>query len=127
MQREALAALRRSRELGHRAALVVLATGLGKTWLSAFDSVAFANERGVRLESQRLLFVARRDEFLAQALATYRRIRPGCVIGKFTGAQKDPQATVVFASIQTLSRPRHLERFAAEHLDALQLMRTGVE
>ncbi len=46
VQREALAALRRSRELGHRAGLVVLATGLGKTWLSAFDSVAFASERG---------------------------------------------------------------------------------
>lgn len=117
VQREALAALRRSRELGHRAGLVVLATGLGKTWLSAFDSVAFASERGVRPESQRVLFVAHRDEILDQALATYRRIRPGCVMGKYTGLQKDPHATVVFASIQTLSRPRHLERFAAEHFD----------
>ncbi len=117
IQREALAALRRSRELGNRAGLVVLATGLGKTWLSAFDSVTFAREVGVPPESQRVLFVAHRDEILDQALATYRRIRPGCVMGKFTGAQKDQHAPVLFASIQTLSRPQHLERFASEHFD----------
>jgi superfamily II DNA or RNA helicase/HKD family nuclease len=119
IQREALAALRRSREVGNRAGLVVLATGLGKTWLSAFDSVAFAREARVAVEAQRLLFVAHRDEILDQALATYRRIRPGCVMGKFTGLQKDPHATVVFASIQTLSRPQHLERFAPDHFDYL--------
>lgn len=117
IQREALAALRRSRELGNRAGLVVLATGLGKTWLSAFDSVAFALEVGVPPESQRVLFVAHRDEILDQALATFRRIRPGCVMGKFTGAQKDQDAPVLFASIQTLSRPQHLERFAVDHFD----------
>src|SRR5690606_31310966 len=37
VQREALQALARSRAEGHRRALVVLATGLGKTWLAAFD------------------------------------------------------------------------------------------
>lgn len=105
LQREALAALRRSRERGNRAGLVVLATGLGKTWLSAFDSMAFADERGQDLETQRLLFVAHREEILDQALATYRRIRPGCVMGKFTGSDKDAGATVLFASIQTQPHP----------------------
>lgn len=71
IQREALAALRRSRELGHRAGLVVLATGLGKTWLSAFDSVAMAHESGTSLEAQRLLFVAHR------VAARYPRGAPG--------------------------------------------------
>ncbi|MCB9878197.1 MAG: DUF3427 domain-containing protein [Planctomycetes bacterium] len=117
LQREALAALRRSRERGNRAGLVVLATGLGKTWLSAFDSMAFAEERGHDSESQRLLFVAHREEILDQALATYRRVRPGCAIGKFTGSDKDAGATVLFASIQTLSRPHHLERFAPDHFE----------
>lgn len=115
IQREALAALQRSRELGNRAGLVVLATGLGKTWLSAFDSVAFAREQGTDLESQRLLFVAHREEILDQALGTYRRIRPGSVMGKFTGSAKDGDATVLFASIQTLSKPQHLQRFAPDH------------
>ena len=115
IQREALVALRRTRELGNRTGLVVLATGLGKTWLSAFDSVACARETNVDLASQRLLFVAHREEILDQALATYRRIRPGSVMGKFTGLAKDGDATVLFASIQTLSRPQHLQRFAPDH------------
>jgi superfamily II DNA or RNA helicase/HKD family nuclease len=115
IQREALLALSRSRERGNRAGLVVLATGLGKTWLSAFDSVAFAREGGVDLDSQRLLFVAHREEILDQALSTYRRIRPGCVMGKFTGVAKDDGAMVLFASIQTLSKPQHLTRFAPDH------------
>jgi superfamily II DNA or RNA helicase/HKD family nuclease len=115
IQREALAALRHTRALGNRAGLVVLATGLGKTWLSAFDSVAFARETNVDLASQRLLFVAHREEILDQALATYRRIRPGSVMGKFTGLAKDGDATVLFASIQTLSRLQHLQRFAPGH------------
>jgi superfamily II DNA or RNA helicase/HKD family nuclease len=115
IQREALAALRQTRERGNRAGLVVLATGLGKTWLSAFDSVAFARETKTDLASQRLLFVAHREEILDQALATYRRIRPGSVMGKFTGLAKDGDATVLFASIQTLSKPQHLQRFSTEH------------
>ncbi|MBL8753294.1 MAG: DUF3427 domain-containing protein [Planctomycetes bacterium] len=115
IQLEALAALRQSRAQGNRAGLVVLATGLGKTWLSAFDSVAFAREAGVDVAAQRLLFVAHREEILDQALATYRQIRPGCVMGKFTGQAKDGDAVVVFASIQTLSKPQHLQRFAPDH------------
>jgi superfamily II DNA or RNA helicase len=38
IQIEALAKLEQSREEGNRRDLVVLATGTGKTWLSAFDS-----------------------------------------------------------------------------------------
>lgn len=117
IQSEALAALRESRSVGNRAGLVVLATGLGKTWLSAFDSVATALESGRGLESQRLLFVAHRDEILDQALATFRRIRPGCSMGKYTGTEKTVTASVLFASIQTLSRAQHLERFAPDHFD----------
>lgn len=52
IQREALAALAATRTEGNRAGLVVLATGLGRTWLSAFDSVGFS----------RVLFVAHREE-----------------------------------------------------------------
>jgi superfamily II DNA or RNA helicase len=38
IQRAALTALEHTREDGFTAGLVVLATGLGKTWLAAFDS-----------------------------------------------------------------------------------------
>lgn len=101
VQEEALAALRETRAQGYRAGLVVLATGLGKTWLSAFDSVGNGYER--------VLFVAHRDEILGQAIQTYRKIAPGAHLGRFTGSEKVPDADVVFASIQTLSRTPNLE------------------
>ena len=107
IQQEALAALAQTREQGHRAALVVLATGLGKTWLSAFDSAKF----------NKVLFVAHRDEILGQALATYRAIRPHDSLGRYTGGEKSPNATVLFASIQTLSRQTHLGLFARDEFD----------
>lgn len=93
IQREALEALRQTREAGNGAGLVVLATGLGKTWLAAFDSVHFS----------RVLFVAHREEILSQAHRTFRTIRPNARLGFFTGKEKDPLADVLFASVQTLS------------------------
>jgi superfamily II DNA or RNA helicase/diadenosine tetraphosphate (Ap4A) HIT family hydrolase/HKD family nuclease len=107
VQAEALRRLAETRADGLLAGLVVLATGLGKTWLSAFDSAAF----------KRVLFVAHREEILAQALETFRRIRPHDVLGRFTGEEKTTSASVLFASIQTLSRQSHLDRFARDQFD----------
>ena len=109
IQRAALSALEDTRAAGNHAGLVVLATGLGKTWLSAFDTA--------RPEFYRVLFVAHREEILNQALDTFRRIRPEARLGHYTGEIKDPNAEVVFASIQTLSRREHLERFSPGTFD----------
>jgi len=109
VQREALAALEETRRAGNAAGLVVLATGLGKTWLSAFDSD--------RPEFKRVLFVAHREEILAQAMKTFRRVRPYARFGKYTGTARDPRADVLFASVQTLGRLGHLRRFARDHFD----------
>lgn len=106
IQIEALAALQKTRRNGHRAGLVVLATGLGKTWLSAFDSRAFT----------RVLFVAHREEILTQAMATFRQIRPEGRFGRYTGTAKD-EGEIIFASIQTLGRIEHLRRFAPDEFD----------
>lgn len=107
IQAEALAALRNSRANGADAGLVVLATGLGKTWLSAFDSRDF----------ERVLFVAHREEILSQAMQTFRRIRPTDYLGHYTGEEKHPDAQVVFASVQTLSRYANLEQFPRSRFD----------
>jgi superfamily II DNA or RNA helicase/HKD family nuclease len=109
VQGEALAKLAAWREAGNRAGLVVLATGLGKTWLAAFDSRRFA----------RVLFVAHREEILAQAREVFRRVRPSARLGSFTGKAKDFEADVLFASIQSLGRPGHLARFSRDHFDYL--------
>jgi superfamily II DNA or RNA helicase/diadenosine tetraphosphate (Ap4A) HIT family hydrolase/HKD family nuclease len=107
IQAEALRRLAETRADGRVAGLVVLATGLGKTWLSAFDSAAF----------ERVLFVAHREEILTQALETFRRIRPHDVLGRYAGEEKTTSAHVLFASIQTLSRQSHLDRFARDQFD----------
>ena len=60
-QIEALYELRKAREEGIDRGLVVAATGVGKTYLSAFDSMGF----------DRVLFVAHRDEILKQASHTF--------------------------------------------------------
>jgi superfamily II DNA or RNA helicase/HKD family nuclease len=109
VQIEALAALEESREKGNTAGLVVLATGLGKTWLSAFDSN--------REEFRRILFIAHREEILTQAMRTFRTIRPKATLGYFNGSEKTPDADVLFASIQTLGRRQHLHRFDPRHFD----------
>ncbi len=107
VQAEALAALTATRANGYGAGLVVLATGLGKTYLAAFDSHPFA----------RVLFVAHREEILTQAMAAFRAVRPKAHLGKFTGEAKDAEAEILFASVQTLARAPHLGRFMPDAFD----------
>jgi len=109
IQAEALQALEETRQQGNSAGLVVLATGLGKTWLAAFDSD--------RETYQRILFVAHREEILNQAMSTFRRIRPNARLGRYTGTEKTPDADILFASIQTIGRQRHLGQFQADVFD----------
>lgn len=109
VQEDALAALSATRQEGYRRGLVVLATGLGKTWLAAFD----AQQQGAR----RVLFVAHREEILEQAAETFLRIRPRARVGFYMGQTRDIEVDVLCASVQTLSRAVHLERFAKQHFD----------
>jgi superfamily II DNA or RNA helicase len=110
VQREALKALEDTRKAGNTAGLVVLATGVGKTWLSAFDSCQ-------PNLFKRVLFVAHRDEILTQALNTYRRIKPKASLGRYTGKEKNPNADIIFASIQTMGRVNHLRNFAPDEFN----------
>ena len=107
VQAEALSALVATRVEGHHAGMVVMATGLGKTWLAAFDST--------RPEFKRVLFIAHREEILTQARDIYRRIRPGGTYSMFMGGEHDPSGGVVFATVQTLHR--HVDTFATDTFD----------
>ncbi len=109
VQLEALAALDDTRRQGFQRGLVVLATGLGKTWLAAFDAQQCA--------ARRVLFVAHREEILQQAAETFLRIRPRASIGFYQGQQRDREVEVLCASVQTLSRAAHLRDFAPDHFD----------
>ena len=109
IQTEALAALERTRADGFDRAFVVMATGLGKTWLAAFDSA--------RPEFRRVLFVAHREEILRQSRDVFRRVRPDADLGLFMGDEKMADAKTIFASVQTLHR--HLGRFDPTEFDYL--------
>jgi superfamily II DNA or RNA helicase len=109
IQRAALSALERTRQEGFTAGLVVLATGLGKTWLAAFDSD--------RNDYHRILFVAHREEILDQAMKTFRQVRPTATIGRLIGEHRETDSDLVFASVQTLARLPHLSRFRPDHFD----------
>lgn len=109
VQVEALDALDRTRRSGYRRGLVVLATGLGKTWLSAFDVE--------QADAKRVLFVAHREEILVQAAETYQRIRPNAKIGFWKGSRRDAEFDILFASIQTIGREQHLNRFSRDFFD----------
>jgi superfamily II DNA or RNA helicase len=109
IQQQALDALVATRDAGYRRGLVVLATGLGKTWLAAFDAV--------QMGARRVLFVAHREEILTQAAETFLRIRPQARVGFYMGQSRDAEVDVLCASVQTLARAQHLERFAPQHFD----------
>lgn len=108
-QVDALRALQKARERGQSRGLVVLATGLGKTYLAAFDAL----QAGAR----RVLFVAHRQEILLQAQLGFLQIMQDRRIGQFTGKQKDMEVELLFASVQTLARDTHLERFGKKYFD----------
>jgi superfamily II DNA or RNA helicase/HKD family nuclease/SOS-response transcriptional repressor LexA len=109
IQRRALEALAATREHGYRRGVAVLATGLGKTWLAAFDVA--------HIGARRVLFVAHREEILNQAAETFLRIRPGMRVGFYMGKTRDVEVDILCASVQTLGRNAHLERFAPQHFD----------
>lgn len=113
VQVDALAALAATRRDGFRRGLVVLATGLGKTWLAAFD----AEQLGAR----RVLFIAHREEILYQAAETFVRIRPRARVGIYMGQARDSQVDVLCASVQTLGKAQHLDKFPPQHFDYIMV------
>jgi superfamily II DNA or RNA helicase len=114
VQVEALAALRECRESGVRRALVVMATGLGKTFLAAFDVDQFRETLG---RDPRVLLLAHRRELLTQAAGTFRRVLPDLSFSWCLGSSSDVSGDIVFASVQKLSRPRILDGIARDYFD----------
>jgi len=90
IQLAALERLALDRREGRARSLVVLATGLGKTWLAVWDIAAVARELG---HWPKVLFLAHRAELLGQAAETFRRLcrrdHPGIRLSWFIGEQSD--------------------------------------
>lgn len=117
-QVEALAALADVRVNGYRRALVAVATGMGKTWLAAFDACQFGESINRR---PRVLIVAHRAHILAQAESVLSRLleyRFGAgATAWYVGKRSELRGDLVVASVQKLSRSKGLQRLAAERFD----------
>lgn len=118
VQAEALEKLSHTRNNGHRRGLVVLATGLGKTWLAAFDVIQLSEELG---RAPRVLFVAHRKEILRQAAQTLRAVArarwPRHTVTWFVGPGGSLEGDFVFASVQKLSRAAYLAELDSRAFD----------
>lgn len=97
-----------SRQAGHHRNLLVSATGTGKTVMAAVDYARLKE----RLPRARLLFVAHREEILAQSLLTFRHALRDHAFGElWVGGERPRDFEHVFASIQSLNAA------GREHLD----------
>lgn len=105
----ALNALQETMQDEYDKALVVLATGLGKTYLAAFFAEQF----------RRVLFVAHREEILIQAKASFLHVHPTKTAGLYNAIEKNKDTEFVFASIHTLSQKFHLEQFTPDDFDLI--------
>lgn len=117
-QIEALANLSRIRETGCTRALVAVATGMGKTWLAAFDIQGVGQRLG---RCPRVLVIAHRAHILAQAETVITRVLDeawGPTTASWClGPGDDLSGALVVASVQKLARPEGLRLIAQEHFD----------
>lgn len=100
-QLAAMEALDQTMEYQYDKAMVVMATGLGKTYLAGFFAVKFS----------RVLFIAHREEILHQAKQSFQQIMPERTVGLYNGQFKDTESDCIFASIDTLGMKKHREMF----------------
>ena len=109
MQQEALTALEKLQQDNKHKALLISATGTGKTYLSAF-AVKKANPK-------RLLFLAHREQILKQACKTFAKIIPDIQYGILSANHKDFHKPYLFATINMLSKEENLTQFTPTHFD----------
>lgn len=110
MQVEALENLKKLRAEQKNKALIISATGTGKTYLSAFDAKAF--------NPKKLLFVVHRLTIAKDSLSTFRSVfGKNKTMGLYSGNRRDLDCDFVFSTIQTISKANHLDNFSKDHFD----------
>ena len=129
MQLNFIQNLQKLREEGESRALLISATGTGKTYASAFAMRDAAPGKA--------LFVVHREQIAKQALKSYQRVlgkyKPdGSLIryGLLSGNEKDYDADYLFSTMQMMSKEDVLEKFRPEEFDFIcidETHRAGAE
>ncbi|MDP4552960.1 DEAD/DEAH box helicase family protein [Alkalihalobacillus macyae] len=107
-QLEALESLETTLEEGYTRAMVVLPTGIGKTYLAGFFARSF----------KRVLFIAHREEILYQAKNSFEHVLPDRSTGIYNGRVKD-RAEMLFASVFTIGQKKNLKQFSPDEFDLI--------
>ena len=108
MQRKALRELRRYRDTGVKKALIISATGSGKTYLAAFDARNF--------QAKRLLYIVHRESILKDAKESFVKIFGAeRTYGFYTGNENSLEADFIFATSNMLGK--HLDSFKKDEFD----------
>ncbi|GGM28011.1 type III restriction-modification system restriction subunit Res [Paraliobacillus quinghaiensis] len=115
-QKEMLENLQAEREVfGRYKNLLVAATGVGKTVISAFDYRRYRKQNGNRA---RLLFVAHREEILKQSRDTFRAILKDFNFGDMlVGGSKPTAIDHLFVSIQSFNSMKLNEKLSSDFYD----------
>lgn len=106
--------LRKILQAGEERALLISATGTGKTYASAFAM----RELGFK----RVLFLVHRGQLAKQTKKSYERIFDKSVSMGLVGAgYTDYEKDFVFAMVQTLNRDEHLRKYKPDEFDCIIL------
>ena len=109
MQKNALESLDNLRNNNKDKALLISATGTGKTYLAAFDVKA--------VHPKRMLFVVHRRSIALKAMETFKTIIKDKSMGLFSGDTKEINCDYVFSTIQTIYKPENRQLFSKEEFD----------
>ena len=107
MQKIALEKLENLRQKNQTKALIIAATGSGKTYLSAFDVKNF--------QAKKMLFLVHRENILIDAKNSFENIILNKSFGLFTGNKKEKECDYLFSTIQTMGL--YLEEFEKDEFD----------
>ncbi len=114
MQQEFLVNLRKILEQKENRALLISATGTGKTYAAAFAM----RELGF----QRVLFLVHRAQLAKQAKKSFEKVLNHSVsMGIVGDGKKEYDCDYVFAMVETLNRDQHLFHYAKDAFDCIIL------
>ncbi len=109
--------LREIIDAGENKALLISATGTGKTYASAFAM----RELGFK----RVLFLVHRGQLAKQTKASYEKVFDNSVsfglIGAGNSIEENQNSDYLFAMVQTLSREEHMQKYAPDSFDCIIL------
>src|SRR5699024_2748392 len=112
MQLGFIANLEKIREAGEPKALLISATGTGKTYASAF---ALREEN-----TKKALFLVHREQIAKQAITSYKKVFGNTrTFGLLSGNSKIFEADYLFATMQMMAKQEVLAKFPKDEFDTI--------